>query len=245
MTTLLWFRRDLRLRDHPALAAAAAAGGDVLPVFVLDPRLLAGGAARTHRLHASLAALHEATGGALVLRHGDPAEAIPALAAEVDASEVHVTGETTPYGRRRDQHVADHLASQGRRLVATGTPYAVTPGRVRTGGGRPYRVFTPYARAWREHGWRAPAQVPTAPAWHRGADTEPLPVASNRSRDTGVDAGVDAGEEAALARWHAFLADDLWSYDTARDRPDLDTTSRMSIHLKFGEIHPRTMLADL
>src|SRR4051794_32338219 len=98
-STLLWFRRDLRLADHPALTSAAETG-PVLGLFVVDPALWSRrGPARRAWLAASVAALREASGGALVVRYGDPATVVPQVAAAVDASEVHVTGETTPYGR--------------------------------------------------------------------------------------------------------------------------------------------------
>jgi deoxyribodipyrimidine photo-lyase len=234
-TALLWFRRDLRLADHPALLAAIDAGSDVLPVFVRDPRLMASGGARVKRLEASLAALDEQIGGALVVRTGDPAEIVPALARETGADEVHVSRETTPYGRARDQGVAKALVADGRGLVETGCPYAVGPGRVLTErDGTPYRVFTPFSRAWRRHGWPAPAERPDDIPWRDGVEGEPVAAADPA-----------AGEAAARSRWAAFLADDLDRYGADRDRPDLDTTSRMSVHLKYGEIHPRTMLADL
>jgi deoxyribodipyrimidine photo-lyase len=111
----------------------AAGSGEVVPVFVQDPRLMGPAGVRRDRLTGSLLALRAETGGALVIRSGDPAEVIARLAAEVDADEVHIAAETTPYGRRRDEVVARRLAEQGCRLVATGSPYAVTPGRVLTG----------------------------------------------------------------------------------------------------------------
>ena len=231
-TTLLWFRRDLRLQDHPALLAASDDAA-VVPVFVLDPRL-AGTGVRRDRLLASLAALRDDIGGALVIRRGDPATEIPRLAAEVGAAAVHISTETTPYGRRRDAVVERRLAQAGIPLVATGSPYAVTPGRVRTGTGSAYRVFTPFARAWREHGWRAPAESRPV-IWRTGVESEELPG----------QACPEAGERAALRRWEAFLDDGLGGYAHDRDRPDLDRTSRLSIPLKYGEVHPRTLLADL
>ncbi|HET9632536.1 MAG TPA: deoxyribodipyrimidine photo-lyase, partial [Terrabacter sp.] len=87
-TSVLWFRRDLRLTDHPALLAAVEAGAHVLPVFVLDPRLLDTDTPRSRRLLASVAALQKDTRGALVIRHGDPVEVIPRLAEEVGAEQV-------------------------------------------------------------------------------------------------------------------------------------------------------------
>jgi deoxyribodipyrimidine photo-lyase len=238
-TSILWFRRDLRLGDHPALLAALGAASHVLPVFVLDPRLLEADTPRTRRLVASLAALSSDIGGALVLRRGNPVEVIPALAAEVGAQQVHVSRETTPFGRRRDEAVEKALAADGRELVATGTPYAVGPGRVLNGSGSPYKVFTPFAKAWRQHGRPAPAERPEPIPWLAGqVRSEPLPEAPDGPP-------VEAGEAAARERWAAFLRDELTAYDTERDRPDLDSTSRLSAPLKYGEIHPRTMLADI
>jgi deoxyribodipyrimidine photo-lyase len=231
----MWFRRDLRLRDNPALLAAADSADRVLPLFVLDPALLKTSGRRADRLRASVAALQDDLDGALVVRTGDPRRVVPALAAEAGADEVHVAAETTPYGRRRDDAVARCLVRKGARLVPTGSPYAVTPGRVRNAQGSPYRVFTPYSKAWRDRGWPAPTGRPTV-AWHRGAPTE--------SFEFPTELG-DAGEQRALKRWEEFLDRRLAPYGHDRDRPDHDATSRMSIPLKYGEVHPRTLLADL
>jgi deoxyribodipyrimidine photo-lyase len=229
----MWFRRDLRLADNPALCAAAAAG-EVIPVFVRDPRLFSSGGARNARVIASLASLRDDTDGALTIRSGDPAKVIPDFAAEVGARQVHVTGETTPYGRRRDGRVARGLASIGAQLMATGSPYAVTPGRVRNGSGSPYQVFTPFHKAWKSHGWPHPPSRPDI-VWRTGIAGEELTAAH----------GAGVGELAAQQRWAEFVADDLEGYDTMRDRPDLDRTSRLSTSLKLGELHPRTVLFDL
>jgi deoxyribodipyrimidine photo-lyase len=234
-TSIMWFRRDLRLGDNPALLAAAGSADRVLPLFVLDPALLGTAGRRAERLRASLAALRDDLEGALVVRTGDPRTVVPALAAEAGAHEVHVSGESTPYGRRRDEAVARHLGAHAARLVATGSPYAVTPGRVRNAQGSPYRVFTPYSRAWRDHGWRGPADRPKV-VWHTGIDSESIAFPPEPG---------DAGERAGLQRWEDFLDTQLTPYGHGRDRPDHDATSRMSIPLKYGEVHPRTLLADL
>lgn len=233
---IVWFRRDLRVHDHPALTAAAEAG-EVLPVFVVDPAFEDAGVPRTAALRTALAALHRATDGALIVRSGRPEQVIPALAAEVGADAVHVSGETTPGGRRRDARVEAGLDVP---LVATGTPYAVSPGRVRKRDGEPFRVFTPFSKAWLEHGWRAPAELPAGTRWVRRAEGESLPEPPDTSAELGW-----ASEEGALERWHEFLDDVIDDYDTARDRADLDGTSRLSIALKLGAVHPRTLLADL
>jgi deoxyribodipyrimidine photo-lyase len=241
-SALLWFRRDLRLSDHPALLAAidaAGPGGDVLPVFVFDDRLWGpSGDPRRRFLLDCLNALDDALEGALVLRHGDPAEVIPRLVADTAATSVHVSADTGPYGRTRDDAVQRALGEIP--LVRTGSPYAVTPGRVTKGDGSPFQVFTPFARAWREHGWRAPAARPRSVPWLTGVPSdEPPAVAGDGVRLP------PAGERAARAAWQLFRDERLAGYDEARDRPGTDGTSRMSPYLKYGCIHPRTLLADL
>jgi deoxyribodipyrimidine photo-lyase len=246
VTALLWLRRDLRRADHPALRAAAESGdGRVVVVFVVDPGLWDGaGEARRAWLAATLVATEAAYEGRLVLRHGDPVDVIPALAAEVGASSVHVTRETTPAGRRRDRRVADALHSAGVGWVETGTPYAVGPGLVLNQQGAPYSVFTPFSKAWREHGWPKPAAAPE-PLALVGAESDERAV---KLRDEAIDderALPGAGEEAARERWEAFLDGALTDYAEDRNRPDRDGTSRLSPYLKLGVVHPRTLLHDL
>ena len=125
-------------------------------------------------------------------------------------------------------------------LVRTGSPYAVSPGQVLKKDGEPFKVFTPFYRAWSERGWHSPSTSnPAGVSWHPvdGIDVphDPRTVAEL----------PEAGEAAALAAWKDFLDGDVEHYNAERNRPDLDSTSHMSVHLKFGEIHPRTMLADL
>jgi deoxyribodipyrimidine photo-lyase len=245
VTALHWFRRDLRLGDNPSLHAAAGSG-DVLALYVLDPRLWASaGAPRRAYLARSLAALDAQTGGRLLVRHGHPRDVVPAVAREVEAGTVHVAASFEPFGRRRDDDVEWQLEDAGAQLVRTGSPYAVAPGRVRNGSGAPYKVFTPFRRAWAQHGWHSPAPDATTTAarvaFVDGGRSDGVPEAP-------VPDGLElpeAGELAALARWREMRAGALAQYDDERDRPDLDSTSRLSVPLKWGEIHPRTILADL
>ena len=140
-TGIVWFRRDLRLGDNPALRAALDAHDHVVALFVHDPALVGpSGANRVAYLHATLDALHADLDGLLVERHGDPTAVVTALAAEVEADEVHIAEDFGPYGRRRDDEVEIRLAAEGRTLVRTGSPYAVPPGSVATKGGTPFKV---------------------------------------------------------------------------------------------------------
>jgi deoxyribodipyrimidine photo-lyase len=239
----MWFRRDLRLSDQPALAAAAREGR-VLALFVLDDALRRpSGLPRLAFLYRSLRALDadlRDRGGELLVRHGRPEDVVPGVAREVGAGSVHISADFGPYGTARDARVAAALGDIP--LVATGSPYAVAPDRIRKSDGDPFRVFTPFYRAWSEHGWRAPARPPTKIEWVPGAGGAQLP------RDPELPSGLrlpEAGEQAARRAWQAFRRSHLKDYAELRDRPDLNATSHMSVYLKYGNIHPRTLLADL
>ena len=236
----MWFRRDLRLVDNPALVAATEAGdGAVVGVFVLDPVLLrAAGTPRLAVLQRSLRALDAQLGGRLVVRRGSPATVLDALCREVTAASVHCAEDFGPYGGHRDQAVADALGDVG--LHRIGSPYAVPPGSVVNGSGTNYRVYSAFYRAWRERGWPQPART-VAPQWI-SAPSDGLPDEPRLPAGLRLPA---VGEAAARRAWQAFLADGIEQYAEHRNRPDLDRTSHMSVHLKWGTIHPRTMLADL
>jgi deoxyribodipyrimidine photo-lyase len=149
--------------------------------------------------------------------------------------------------------VSEALATSDRTLRGIGSPYAVTPGAVLKPDGSPYAVFTPFSRRWREIGWAAPVPEPDV----RWAGSGPQGVAGDPWPER-PDPGCElppAGERAALESWTRFLTSGsaadgsgraaVDAYGDLRDRPGLAATSRMSPHLKWGTIHPRTLLADL
>lgn len=243
-TAVLWFRRDLRLGDLPSLSAAAA-DGRVLACFVLDPRLeRSSGARRLQFLGDCLRRLRDDLDGRLLITRGLPQQRIPQIVRETGATAVHVSADCTGFGRRRDEQVQAALGAVP--LVATGSPYLVSPGRVVKDDGTPYRVFTPFFRRWADHSWRRPARTGLESArW-----LDPLTLPRNAAEpaeipDPGVRLALPAGEAAATQHWKEFRDADLAQYGERRDRPDLDATSRMSAHLKFGTIHPRTMAAGI
>ena len=244
MGDVVWLRRDLRRADLPILGRAAESG-PVTVAFVVDPPLweTSAGSPRRGWLATTLLALRETYEGCLTLRTGDPRTEIPRLATEVGASAVHISEETEPDGSARDQDVGKALGDVP--LSSTGSPYAVTPGRVRTGSGGAYQRFTPFSTAWREHGWRAPASEPADLALAEDLSDEKVwKVVAEAAAEPGPDQ-PPAGETAALERWHEFLDDHLGTYDANRDRPDLRATSGLSPYLKVGVLHPRTLLADV
>ena len=202
-----------------------------------------GGGGPAHLPLPVAAGARRALGGRLLVVRGDPAEVVPRVAAAVDAATVHVAADFGPYGATRDEAVAKALAEDGRELVRTGSPYAVAPGRVRKDDGDAVQGLHPVppsvGRARLAQARRHRRGHPrVAEAGRRGGGRSPT-----TSR---VDAELpEAGEDAAHARWQEFLDGAIADYAPDRDRPDKPGTSRMSVHLKYGEIHPRTMLADI
>ena len=173
-------------------------------------------------------------------RRGDPVRVLPALAAEVGAAEVFVTADFAPYGGRRDDAVDQALQAAGCGFRRVGSPYAVPPGVVRNGSGDPYKVFTPFSKAWAEHGWPGPSRAPSSVPWATDVRTEGIPDPPS------VDASLpEAGERAAKRAARRFWDVRLGAYDEQRNDPGADATSRLSPYLKWGCLHPRQLLFKL
>ncbi|MEI7560172.1 MAG: deoxyribodipyrimidine photo-lyase, partial [Actinomycetes bacterium] len=145
-TTILWLRRDLRIHDHPALWAALDCADNVLPVFVLDEGVYLGRWASADRTHALLETLRELRGafeergGTLAVRQGDPAEVLPALVAELGATQVHATSDASPFAIARDRRVSEALKEAGAGLVRHPGMFCADISKIRTKDGRPYAV---------------------------------------------------------------------------------------------------------
>jgi deoxyribodipyrimidine photo-lyase len=240
---VLWFRRDLRLGDHAALLAAAERSKNVLALYVLDDALLApAGAPRVAFLHGCLRELNDHLDGRLLLRHGDPVKVVAEVSEEIGADSVHVSADAGPYGRRRDGMVAKALAERDIEWVETGSPYAIAPGRVLKPDGEPYGVFSPYFRAWLRHGWREPADTGSSIVdWVEPEKSVEIP----NSPGLEVMNLPKPGERAALETWRAFHEHGVEDYGEWRDRPDVPATTRISPYLRWGCVHPRTLLGDL
>ena len=239
-TSIIWFRRDLRISDHPALLAAIEESDHIVPVFILDKKLIeATGTKRLAYLANSLRALDESLSNNLHVMVGDQVEVLKELMQRYEAKSVHISEEFEPYGVARDARVE----AAGINLVRTGSPYAVSPGRVRKpSDGLNYRVYTPFYNAWCLHGWRKPAETPTKINAVKPLETDRNFPTWQVPEGTAI---TEAGEKAAFKRWKWFQENSLDSYDEARNMAGIDGTSKLSAHLKWGEIHPRTLLANL
>jgi deoxyribodipyrimidine photo-lyase len=238
----MWFRRDLRLNDHAALAAAASEG-DVIGVFIRDPAFnRAAGTRREQFMVRALSSLSAQMGGALVIKVGDPAQVLTDLVTHTGARTVFVSREYTPYGRGRDAKVASALRDIGAQLRGVGSNYIVDPGRVVKGSGDPYAVFTPFSKVWRTLATDAPVDTPANISW------------VNLPNDPGSH--VSTGEElphqwfstepaGVQARWEGFCESALARYHRDRDLAAIDGSSRLSVALRWGLVHPRSLMADV
>jgi deoxyribodipyrimidine photo-lyase len=253
MARVFWFRRDLRLNDNPALNAAiqgSVVDGDsmVAAVYALDLDYFYGlSGIRQHSLNASLNALGESMDRMLAIRHASAesgvtvAQAMVAVSQKAGAKTVHASRAFDPAGVAEQNSVGVALAEAGIFLELTGSYYAVDPGSVTKPDGSAYKVYTPFFKRWFEIGW--PKPVALAEVGHRWFIAESCQGRPSPSKETPFR--IKAGEAFALRTWARFKERALFDYDDMRNRADLSGTSHLSHALAFGEIHPRTLLAEL
>jgi deoxyribodipyrimidine photo-lyase len=248
-TAVVWFRRDVRLADNPALAQAVREHDRVAPVFCFEEPLLRGRRMSPRRnayLLEALAGLDEGLkriGGALLYREGDPAAEIPKLAAECGAEAVYVNEDHTPHSVRRDRRVARALSDADVAFESrTGLTIADVR-EIRTQEGGPYKVFTPFSKAWQAAPRRAVEDRPSAVR---------LPDVPKGRAPAAADLGIDEdarrvaraarpGEEAARRAVQGYLRrgrNGPADYKKVRDLPGLDATTRWSIPLHYGCVSP-------
>lgn len=180
-------------------------------------------------------------GGALVVRTGNPVDVVLTVTKEVGATVVFAAKDFAPYGQSRDAQVDAALRTVGAELRSVGSAYAVNPGVVRKADNTPYAVFTPFSKIWLSQGWSAPLPQPKV-VWH-GAPTvasEDLPAEPECNAQL-----PRAGEDAAWQVWETFRDSALNGYAETRNNPDINGTSQLSPYLRFGIVHPRSLLAEL
>ena len=240
---IMWFRQDLRLSDHPALSAAAAAG-PVIPLFVLDDETAGewrwGGASRWW-LHHSLASLSESV--PLVLRRGRADAVLAEVMAAAGAKAVYFTRDYAPWSGALEQRVKDACERAGVDCHRYGGFLLHEPEAVRTGAGDYFKVYTPFSRACFAKGEPRAAKGTVNADWASHTLARPpleslalLPTRPNWA--TGFGPVWQPGEAGAKARLLRFLDDGLQRYADGRDRPDQENTSQLSPHLHWGEISP-------
>jgi len=244
-TALVWFRRDLRVHDHPALTAAARAHDRVAGVFVLDERLLGGrfpSPARRWFLLESLRELREALrarGGELIVRTGPPESELPALVEDTGAVAVHFASDVSPFAMARDRRAEQALRDAGAEPVRHPGNFVADVGVPRTKDGRPFSVFSPFWRAWGELPRREVHGAPRALTAPPGVAAGEIP----RAECPLEDPIAAPGEKAGRARMHAWLRDGL---DRYAERHDVlaGGTSELSPYLHFGCVSARELERD-
>ncbi len=238
-TALVWFRRDLRVHDHPALTAAHREAERVVPVFVLDPRLLdAGRFPSPNRAWFLLASLRELRaelrerGGELFVRHGTPESVLPQLAREAGAGAVYFASDVSPFAMARDQRV--EAALDGVAVRRQPGNFVADVGLPRTADGRPFTVFTPFWRRWAQlprrevHGAPRALRVP--------GDLDPGTIPDGPEPEAA--APFPPGEAAARERLRRWLDSGIEHYDERHDRL-AGGTSELSPYLHFGCLSAR------
>jgi deoxyribodipyrimidine photo-lyase len=263
---VVWFRRDLRLHDHPALVAAVSEHAAVVPLFVVDEGLVRGRWPSPNRLWWMLEAVQAvagelaARGSRLLVATGQPEAVVPAVATAVGALDVYVSRDHAPYGRARDRRVVERLGAIGATLHAKRGVLVQEPEDVLTADGRPPAVFGAFRRAWERLPVREPLPAPDLVPWPAGVDTLALDVAGVGRLGLAIpslaDLGIagptadpahfpEPGEAAGRLRLEAWLQpghERLDGYAARRDRLDVAGTSRLSADLRWGTLSATEVL---
>jgi deoxyribodipyrimidine photo-lyase len=246
MTTLVWFRQDLRVSDNAALFEAAKKG-PVLPVFILEPPDQSGethplGGASRWWLHHSLAALKSRLSGLVFLR-GSARHLIPQVASECGAKAVYWNRCYEPHAIERDSDLKAALKEDGVEARSFKASLLWEPWELETKFGGPFKVYSPFWKTAQQKevdsALPEPADIEFANCEY-GEDLEALGLLPEKPNwAEGWEDLWQPGEDGAKARLAAFLKAGLDGYGTLRNRPDLPNVSRLSPHLHFGEISPR------
>jgi deoxyribodipyrimidine photo-lyase len=236
-TAIWWIRRDIRLLDNTALSAARQNAENVIPLFIIDPKLVSSSYASRRRMEFLLGGLRALErslrdlGSALVIRRGDPLEALHIIVNESGAEGIFAEADLTPYARSRDHRIGQELP-----LTLTNGITVHLPEQLLKQDGKPYTVFTPFSRTWRSIPFPgrplpAPERMPPVPTLHSLDIPE-----SHNNLDTTV---FPPGEKEALIRLDNFCALKIYHYADTRNRMDLEGTSILSPYIRFGMVSAR------
>lgn len=248
---ILWYRRDLRVTDNPALFAAKHTG--IIPVYIHAPSEEAPwqpGAASRWWLHHSLSTLDEQLrhcGSRLIIREGESLAVLQQLIRETGANAVYCNRLYEPATIRRDKQIKAELTSQGIEYKSFAAHLLFEPWQVQTGGGTPYKVFTPFWNACQKIGLPSditPAvrKLPPIVNTLKSAPITSLELLPGIKWDAAFYTHWQPGEAGAQQRLRAFIKQRLADYEHGRDFPAQSVTSRLSPHLHFGEISPRQIV---
>ncbi len=250
MSIIFWHRRDLRTSDNVGLAAARQQSSQVVGVFCLDPGILEGDDVAPARVTYLIGCLQELqqryqeAGGQLLIFKGDPVQVIPQLAATLNAEAVFWNQDVEPYAKKRDSKVKEALEEKGIAVHQTWDQLLHAPGEVRTKGGDPYKVYSPFWKNWHSQQKAEPAETLANLEGLTKEEQSNLKELGAINLPSAKDLGfvwenplpLEPGETAAKDRLAEFSDRALWDYQQQRDFPGTDGTSMLSAALKFGAI---------
>ncbi len=247
-TTLIWLRRDLRLRDHPALRAAYDTADRVVPVFCFDDRLLHGRHASGSRTQFLLECLKDLDrslkdrGSALVVRRGDPARELPNLAGALGAGSIHHTVDVGPFARERDRRVLTKLEDQGTKACPHPGLFVVDDlAEIRTAAANPYSVFTPFYRSWarteRRRVLRPPARLAKP-----GVDPGSIPTLDELGHIGEAEDPAPGGETAGREAMTRFLKRVVVNYEHLAEPWTMPDEVQHSTGCVIGKDYPKPIV---
>ena len=243
MTVIFWFRRDLRVQDNEALHAAVmranSENAKFAAAYVFGKGFDELSPIRRNSLIASVASLSQSLPNGLQLAGGDSGKGLLELAQRLEAKVVYATRSFDTHGMLEQSEVAEQLYAQGISLQLVGSNYAVEPGTVRKDDQTPLKVYTPFYKRWLGHVGQLPFRVDTSLVDWVPSSGEPPTLSPD------CEMSIKASEGFALETWQRFRKRALNDYSENRNRTDLSGTSHLSHALAHGEIHPRTLLAEL
>jgi deoxyribodipyrimidine photo-lyase len=248
--SLVWFRNDLRIADQPALQAAVARGGVVIPIYIHAPEEEApwppGGASRwwLHQSLRSLGATLESLQSRLIIRTGNSLEQLQALIKETGASAVFWNRRYEPVVTARDTAIKAKLRAAGLLVESFNGALLHEPWTVQNQSGKPFQVFTPFwkhclAKPESAPPVAAPSKLASPSRWPKSVSIAELELEPKIKWAEGMRAAWQPGEAGATKQLDRFLGAAFADYTDKRNRPDLMGTSRLSPHLHFGEISSR------
>ena len=243
MSTVVWLRRDLRLADNPALAAALSSHQPVTLLFIDDSDEHLGSAEKVWLYHSlrSFSARVARLGGAVILRRGDPRHVLPEICVSTDAKEVFWNRRYEPRTLRVDSELKVHLETLGVRVSTFSGNVLIEPWKIATQSKTPFQVYTPF---WKQLRSKieistlslAPLDLTLAASTLPSEDLDTLGLLPSVRWDGALCEHWEIGEEAALERLRRFVDSPIRGYDETRNLPGTEGTSRLSPHLHFGEV---------
>ena len=241
-TAIWWVRRDLRLSDNQAITEAISSANSVIPVFVLDPKLIDSPNASPKRLAflfkglAQLDADLQVRGSKLIIRQGTPQEALSKLVKDSGAMQLYAEADFSPYARRRDNQVAEELP-----LKLVGGSCVSHPESVLKKDGKPYKVFSPFMRAWKSHYQIQADQLAPIPEFIP-TPTEVTSEIIPEVIGTDTELIFDPGEKFANKRLQEFIRSEtqgIYEYAESRNLVGTPGTAQISPYLRFGMLSAR------